>query len=68
VLEDELKALDPNSKEATRVSIKLDIIWMCPMGALAIKAYSFMKATTYIPTSTTIPNDDMKNINIYEYW
>jgi hypothetical protein len=26
VLEDELKALDPNSKEATRVSIKLDII------------------------------------------
>jgi hypothetical protein len=35
-LEDELKGLDPDSEEAVRVAVKLDVMQMCLMGALAI--------------------------------
>jgi hypothetical protein len=68
VLEDELKGLDPNSEEATRVAIKLDMMRMCPMGALAMKACPFMKATTRIPASVPISDefdDDMENLDPY---
>jgi hypothetical protein len=43
-LEDKLKGLDPDSKEAIRVAVKLDVMWMCLIGVLAIciKAVAFL--------------------------
>jgi hypothetical protein len=37
-LEDELKGLEPDSEEAIVVAVKLDVMRMYPMGALAICA------------------------------